>query len=333
MPVATKTRPGPTARTALVRPAPIEERVEVIPTQRIRRFQDQPRRHFNNEELRELADSIKEVGQITPILVRAITGDRNHEYELIDGERRLRACTLGQIKSMRAVVRTVVSEDEQFLHSVIANFGRVGHTPIETAMAIKRIRATQRIQGLTPTQQVETIAKMCARSTVWVYQHEALLKLDPKVLEMMDPALPKGRRLDFSIAHFITSLRPDLQLRIAREVIDKKLKIKDARHVARMVAEAEGVQAGTAKQGRKPSDDYRVTERVLEGFNRELDRALQLSDIAYEMMFRGRSETDRLQMIYHVNQALSKLTKLRGKLPGPRAEAAGVASKADAVAK
>lgn len=204
------------------------ERVERIPRVKIRRFEGQPRTFFDPGELAELAASIEEVGQQTPILVKRMSGDQKHDYELIDGERRWLACGMIGVETMLALIKEPRDSEDQFLSSVVANFGRVGHTPLETAKAIERLRASKQMQRYSAGEQVERIAKICARSTPWVYQHLALLRLDPKVQAMLEPSVPKDKRLDLSIALYLTSLHTELQLEIAEEVVRKGLKLKEA---------------------------------------------------------------------------------------------------------
>ena len=66
--------------------------VRRIPRNQIRRFPDQPRSYFDAKDMGDLAASIEEIGQQTPIVVKAITGDPKHGFELVDGERRWIAC-------------------------------------------------------------------------------------------------------------------------------------------------------------------------------------------------------------------------------------------------
>ena len=66
--------------------------IVAIPWELIRPFKGQPRKYFDREELENLADSIAEIGQQTPVWVRILEDDPVYEYELIDGERRYIAC-------------------------------------------------------------------------------------------------------------------------------------------------------------------------------------------------------------------------------------------------
>jgi len=81
---------------------------------RIRAYKDQPRHYFDMEALKNLGRSIKR-RQRLPIKVRVISGDPNYDYELIDGERRLRAAKLIGLEEILGWVRTVENNDEQFV--------------------------------------------------------------------------------------------------------------------------------------------------------------------------------------------------------------------------
>ncbi len=195
----------------------------------IRPFADQPRKHFNAEELRNLAESIAEIGQRTPVCVRPISDDPSHQFELIDGERRFQACGLKNIPTMIAEVRTVASADDQFLQSVVPNFGRAGHTPLETARAIQRIK----LSHFGPTSEygakvLEKLAKIFAHSPAWVHQHLSLLKLDPRVQALMDPSRPDAKRLKFQVAIALANLPPARQCSLAAGIVGRELKLKQA---------------------------------------------------------------------------------------------------------
>lgn len=100
-----------------------------IPIDHIVVYANQPREEFNEEELNGLADSISEVGLQNAITVRRIL-DRPLYYELVDGERRFRACQICGLTSISALVKNISSEDEQYVSSVVSNFCRSGHTPL-----------------------------------------------------------------------------------------------------------------------------------------------------------------------------------------------------------
>ena len=115
-----------------------EERVNVIlnvPVDHIRANPHQPRKEFDEERLEELADSLKKHGLIQPITVRYIGEKR---FELISGERRLRAAKLGGLDEIPAYIRE--ADDEQSMaFALIENIQREELNPLEVAMGYKRL--------------------------------------------------------------------------------------------------------------------------------------------------------------------------------------------------
>ena len=220
--------------------------VQLIEASLIKRDPDQPRKHFDHAGLKSLAASIKEVGQKIPILVEP-TDDPKNPYIIVDGERRWRACLiLGKHHTIRALVLpSGGGANERFVHSIVANLGREGHTPLEVALALKRLKEMD-----FSTQQ---IAAMCAKSVPWVFQHLSLVKLDPRVAAMMDPSVRKPRQggVCFSVALLLTSLPRDLQFEIAKEIHGKGMRMLPAMHHVRTTALEHGHKVGYGKHPRK----------------------------------------------------------------------------------
>ncbi len=112
-----------------------KEKVQILKTEQVYASKFQPRIHFSEEKIEELADSIKEKGVIQPILVRAMGTDR---YELIAGERRLRAVKSLGLNEIPAIVRRVSDADLLEL-SIIENVQREELNSIEEAKAYQRL--------------------------------------------------------------------------------------------------------------------------------------------------------------------------------------------------
>lgn len=128
----------------------------------------QPRSNFNEESLRELATSIKELGVIQPITVRKLDFNK---YQLISGERRLRASTLVGLTHVPAYIR-IANDNESLVMALVENIQRHDLDPIEIALSYQRL--IDEIQ-LTQEQMSERVGKK--RSTIANYLR--LLKLDP----------------------------------------------------------------------------------------------------------------------------------------------------------
>lgn len=225
----------------------------VIPTNRIRRCPTQPRTHFDAARLKNLTDSIEMVGQKVPILVRRLPDNATHDYELVDGERRWRACSKLGIETMKAWLTEATEPDDLFLDSVVSNFGREGHTLIETARALGRLRAKH---------SVAELAKIFCCSDVWVYQHLRFLDFPPQVRRLMEPDIPEERRLVFSTANLLASI-PDteLQIELALAISEKGLNTKAAKYLIETRCLAKGTPIH--RSNFTPRRDYAVFRAFL----------------------------------------------------------------------
>jgi ParB/RepB/Spo0J family partition protein len=191
---------------------------EEFDPKRVRPLPNQPRKRFSG--IKELAASIKEVGQSTPGLVTRVTDDPDFDAQLIDGERRLRAClSLGC--PFRAEVKDSVTD--AFAASFAANFGKQEHDAIEIAEALGRLR-----EGRT----IEQLAAIAGKSTCWVSQHLSLLKLHPDVQSLLLPAEDEyTAKLSFTVAILLTAVDHDRQLKLARQIVKQGLSNVAARRL------------------------------------------------------------------------------------------------------
>jgi ParB family chromosome partitioning protein len=128
----------------------------------------QPRTHFNEESIKELSTSIKQLGVIQPVTVRKIKGNK---YQLVSGERRLRASKLAGLNTIPSYVR--LADDKESLEmALVENIQRQDLDPIEIGLSYQRL--IDEIK-LTQDQLSERVGKK--RSTIANYMR--LLKLDP----------------------------------------------------------------------------------------------------------------------------------------------------------
>lgn len=196
------------------------ESVLLISPSRIRPFADQPREYFDKDELVSLELSIKQRGQLQPVMVREIKGESDHEYELVDGQRRWHACmSLGLL--IRGVVINPESEEDQFEISVAANFQRAGHTPMEIAKAVTRMMDPDR-GGRT----AEYVATLFGKSGGWVYLQARLMNLVPEIQAQLEPGakvqFPSGE-FPLQLAYEIARMPADKQLPMLQEIIGRRL--------------------------------------------------------------------------------------------------------------
>ncbi len=182
----------------------------------------QPRRTFSEEELEELAISIRTVGLIHPPVVRKIaTGEKILYYELIAGERRWRAAQRAGLNKIKVLVRN--SNDEHAAKStLIENLQRVNLNPIETAEAFKRLVD---VFHMTQEEVADKVGKK--RSTVANYLR--LLSLN----ESIKHSVTAG---EISMGHAKAILALDsheLRDKLTQLIIDKQLNVRDAERESR----------------------------------------------------------------------------------------------------
>lgn len=147
--------------------------VKELPLDEIIRNENQPRKEFDKAALNELAQSIAEFGVIQPIIVRKTdTG-----YVIVAGERRFRASQLAGLEKIPVIIREFEDLDYEKV-AIIENVQRVDLNPIDEAHAYKSI-----IDNYSITQ--EELAKTIGKSRPYVSNTMRLLKLDPRVLEML----------------------------------------------------------------------------------------------------------------------------------------------------
>jgi ParB family chromosome partitioning protein len=172
----------------------------------------QPRSNFNEDSLRELASSIKELGVIQPITVRKLDFNK---YQLISGERRLRASTLVGLVTVPAYIR-IANDNESLIMALVENIQRHDLDPIEIALSYQRL--IDEIQ-LTQEQMSERVGKK--RSTIANYLR--LLKLDP--------IIQTGIRDGFiSMGHgraIINIEDQDIQTDIYQKIVSQNLSVRD----------------------------------------------------------------------------------------------------------
>lgn len=178
----------------------------------------QPRTDFDDNALNELAESIKVQGVIQPVTVRKMGRDK---YQLISGERRLRASKLAGLKTIPVYIR--VANDEQMLEmALIENTHREGLNAIEVALSYQRLIEECNI---TQEQLSEKVGK--DRSTVTNFLR--LLKLPPEV----QVALRDGF-ISMSQARAIINIDDKAkQLIILKEIIDKDLSVRQVEELVR----------------------------------------------------------------------------------------------------
>ena len=185
--------------------------VKEIELEKIKPGRFQPRSNFDNEKLGELTDSIKNQGVLSPILVRELG---LNEFEVIAGERRLRASKQAGLTSIPCLVDQKQDQDA-LISALIENLQREDLNPVEEARGLDRLK---REFGLTQDEVAQSTGK--ARSTI--ANSLRILTLPSSILDMLSSGMiEKGH------AKLLASMEPKEAEEAAKKIVKNNLSIKD----------------------------------------------------------------------------------------------------------
>jgi len=204
----------------------------------------QPRTQWDDAELRSLAESIKVNGVIQPIIVRAVDG----KYQVIAGERRVRACKLAGLEAVPAIVKTV-TDSEMLELALIENIQRTDLNPVERAQAYQNY-----LKEFSLTQ-AEAAARLGEDRSV-VANYIRLLELPGDIKRML-----VEKQLSMGHARAILALPTDeLRRKLANRAMAGRLSVRDVERLVRSYTEA-------------PSDKTK-TQRVKDSHVTDLENRL-----------------------------------------------------------
>ncbi len=187
-----------------------------IPIERLVPNPDQPRRHFEPDQLKDLADSIREKGVIQPLIVRV--HGREGNFEIVAGERRWRAAQMAQLHELPVVVREF-SDSEVLEIAIIENIQRADLNAIEEAAAYQQL-----MQRYGHTQ--EMIAQALSRSRSHIANLLRLLALPQDVQDMVKAG-------SISAGHARALISTENASELARQVLTKGLSVRDTEALVR----------------------------------------------------------------------------------------------------
>jgi ParB family chromosome partitioning protein len=204
-----------------------------IEVEKIRPNPFQPRQEFDEAKLRDLADSIRMYGILQPLVVtrkefQKDDGGIGVEYELIAGERRLRASKLAGLREVPALIRAKEDDDRVKLElAIIENLQREDLNPIDKARSFQKLAQEFKLKH-------NEIAQKVGKSREYVSNTIRLLALPEEILE----ALGQGK---ISEGHtrplLMLNDRPEEQNVLFKEIVLKKLTVRDAEKIARGIAQ------------------------------------------------------------------------------------------------
>ncbi|HUG28897.1 MAG TPA: ParB/RepB/Spo0J family partition protein [Candidatus Limnocylindria bacterium] len=271
-----------------------EERgVLEIALDRIGRNPNQPRTAFGEEQLGELAASIAVHGILQPIVVRALA---DGSYELIAGERRLRAARIAGLETVPAILRDTADAETSLELALIENIQRENLNPIETALAYREL--IDRF-GLTH----EAVARQVGKSRVAVSNALRLLELAPETRQ----AIVEGRISEGHGRALAAITIPELQRAALAVVLERGHSVRQTEELVRR------------KRAERPSRERATLSHDLQDVEAQL-RGMLATKVGIQRTRRG----GRLVIDFYSDEELDRLYSIitRGAAAGPGAPSA-----------
>lgn len=233
--------------------------------------EDQPRKNFAEEELKDLASSIEKYGIIQPLLLKK----KEDKYEIIAGERRFRAAKLAGLERVPAIVKDITDEESSRI-AIIENIQRKDLNPVEEAMSYRHLLDSQ---DLTQKELAEEIGK----SRQYIGNTIRLLNLDPRVLKLLEE-----EKISVSHGKKLLSIKDgDRQYKEAMRIIKDSLPVNNNK-----------------KSVKKP----RVQEKediFLEDMRSQVERSL-----GTKVNFKKRGKVGKIEIEYYGEEDLSRILDL-----------------------
>ena len=254
-----------------------EDRVLYIDINDIKPNKDQPRKTFNEEKLKDLANSIKENGVIQPLIIRKA----QNGYELVAGERRWRAARIAEIKKVPCIIRDF-DEKQNMIVAIIENMQRENLDPIEEALGlnemIKRFEFTQ-----------EQVSNALGKSRAYIANSLRLLKLPEKIQNM----IIEGR---ISAAHgrtIITIKDEKKQIEVCDKIIRNGLSVRAAERLTEKIKD----DARPERKKRKPGVNAEIA--AVEDELRKI--------FGTKVNINGKASTGKIEIEYYSIDELNRL--------------------------
>ena len=239
-------------------PAPsVPKNTTPLPIAALTPCKGQPRKHFDEVALDELAASIRSQGVIQPLLVRPRRTETATIYEIVAGERRWRAAQRADLKTLPAYIREV---DDENLHAMalVENIQRQDLNAIEIALGMQRL-----IDECNLTQ--DALSEKVGKKRSSVSNYLRLLKLPDEV----QLALKEGL-ISMGHAKAIAGAPADQQLRVLKRCIKKGLSVRQVEELVRSLSEAPGKEAQNVEDEEYPESYLKLVEQLEKFFSQEI---------------------------------------------------------------
>lgn len=240
----------------------------------------QPRKSFNEDELLELAESIKIHGVIQPVILTK----RGKRYELIAGERRWRAAKLAGLAKIPALVREYTDKEIMEV-SLIENIQRQDLNPVEEAEAFKNLIDEYKMKQ-------DDLAERVSKSRSAITNALRLLKLDEKVKAMLAEGL-----ITTGHARALLAVEDkDKQQQLATKIFDEKLSVRETEKLIKQLLD-----------DKEPKKDDRFSEKII---YKKLEDSLK-SIIGSKVSIKGRNNgKGKIEIDYYSMEELDRITEL-----------------------
>ena len=259
------------------------EAIFIVKWSKVEPNRNQPRKSFNEDELQELADSIKQYGIINPIIVQ----DRKDHYEIVAGERRWRAAQMAGLKEIPVIIRTYTDKDLALI-AILDNEQRRNLNEIEEAMAYKNL-----IDVFKMTQ--DEVAEKLSMSRTAVTNKIRLLKLCSDVQQMIiDEKITGGA------ARALISIEDNaLQIELAERIFDEKMSVRDVEKMVKDIGKSS-----------KTKNTANKNDEALNSIYHDYEEKLKTS-VGTKVTITGKGDgTGKLEIDFYSHDDLDRITKL-----------------------
>lgn len=254
----------------------------IVKITRVEPNREQPRKHFDEDALQELADSIKQFGLLQPILVQ----DRKDYYEIIAGERRWRAAKLAGLKEVPVIIKNY-TEQEIVEIALIENIQREDLNPIEEAQAYKKLLTEFNLKQ-------DEVAERVSKSRAAVTNSIRLLKLGENVQQMViDDMISTGHARALLAVEDL-----DEQYNMAQKIFDEKLSVRE---VEKLV-----------KNMHKVPKQKKVDDKTLQAIYQDIEEKLK-QKLGTKVSIAGKGEgAGKIEIEFYSHEDLDRLIDMMG---------------------
>lgn len=273
---------GKTVTASAVSAKPEEQKEITIKLSKIEPNSEQPRKDFNEEQLQELADSIKKYGVLQPLLVQK----KDSNYVIVAGERRWRAAKLAGLKEVPVVIREY-SPQQAMEIALIENVQRENLNPIEEALAYQRLMQEFQLKQ-------EEIAERVSKNRTTITNSMRLLNLTPEVRQMLIE-----NRISSGHARALLGVEsPELQLELAKKIEQERLSVREVEKAVKLL--------GKDKKEKKKKPDDEALELIF----RDLEERMKTAMGTKVNISRKDKNKGRIEIEYYSESELERIVEL-----------------------